>query len=76
MNHELIPRWPYDCDRCKFSWCCGPKCKCNYTFHIDDDNVGEPNKFGKVHGILPTPEYRLKEVKQIVFKWREERGIS
>jgi hypothetical protein len=22
------PRYPYDCERCKFSWCCGYKCAC------------------------------------------------
>ena len=22
------PRYQYDCDRCKFSWCCGPACSC------------------------------------------------
>jgi hypothetical protein len=22
------PRWLYDCDRCKFHWCCGPTCYC------------------------------------------------
>lgn len=25
--HE--PRWRFDCSRCKFSWCCGPRCACN-----------------------------------------------
>jgi hypothetical protein len=23
------PRWQYDCDRCKYSWCCGPTCSCS-----------------------------------------------
>jgi hypothetical protein len=22
------PRWKYDCERCKFHWCCGPTCYC------------------------------------------------
>lgn len=22
------PRYKYDCDRCKFNWCCGPLCRC------------------------------------------------
>lgn len=22
------PRHRYDCDRCKYSWCCGPLCQC------------------------------------------------
>lgn len=26
LNHA--PRYQYDCDRCKFSWCCGPTCVC------------------------------------------------
>lgn len=23
------PRWQYDCDRCKFAWCCGSLCSCH-----------------------------------------------
>lgn len=23
------PRWKYDCERCKFAWCCGPQCACH-----------------------------------------------
>lgn len=22
------PRYPHDCGRCKYSWCCGPPCVC------------------------------------------------
>lgn len=22
------PRYAYDCDPCKFNWCCGPTCAC------------------------------------------------
>ena len=23
------PRWKYDCERCKFAWCCAPQCMCS-----------------------------------------------
>lgn len=22
------PRYQYDCERCKYHWCCGPTCQC------------------------------------------------
>lgn len=22
------PRWRFDCNNCKFNWCCGPTCAC------------------------------------------------
>lgn len=25
------PRYAYDCENCKFTWCCGPTCHCTYT---------------------------------------------
>ena len=33
---EHAPRWQYDCTRCKFSWCCGPACHCNYMHKLPD----------------------------------------
>jgi hypothetical protein len=23
------PKYLYDCDNCKYSWCCGPTCHCD-----------------------------------------------
>lgn len=71
-----IPRWPYDCKNCKFSWCCGPLCHCNYTFHIDDKDAGQPNRFGETYGLNPTPPARLRAVKRKVKEWRQERGYA
>jgi hypothetical protein len=28
-NFLHAPREQYDCDRCKFSWCCGSLCSCH-----------------------------------------------
>lgn len=28
---EHRPRYQFDCKRCKFNWCCGPKCACNLS---------------------------------------------
>jgi hypothetical protein len=27
-NDPHAPRYQYDCERCQFSWCCGPTCSC------------------------------------------------
>ena len=32
------PRYQYDCERCKFSWCCGPTCVCG----LRGDGLGDP----------------------------------
>jgi len=71
-----IPRWPYDCDNCKFNWNCGPRARCNYTYHIDDKEAGQLNRFGQAHKMKPTPPARLRAVRRIVKKMREERGYA
>lgn len=34
MKHN--PKYRFDCENCKFNWCCGPTCTCNLN------NVPEP----------------------------------
>lgn len=33
---EHAPRWQYDCTRCKFNWCCGYTCHCNYYHSLPE----------------------------------------
>jgi hypothetical protein len=47
MNVEHKPRWPFDCTRCKFSWCCGPTCACGVAQELP---------------LTSTPKNRLQEV--------------
>jgi hypothetical protein len=28
LKEETHPRFAYDCDQCRFNWCCGPLCAC------------------------------------------------
>lgn len=28
LAEDHTPRWQYDCQNCKFAWCCGPLCAC------------------------------------------------
>lgn len=32
LTEDHTPRWQYDCQNCKFSWCCGPLCACWANF--------------------------------------------
>lgn len=40
INHA--PRYHYDCGRCKFSWCCGPTCKCGPLHDQTGNLLPEP----------------------------------
>jgi len=80
MYHDStpIPRWPYDCDNCKFSWSCGPTCGCNYaaSLHIEDESGFKPGHRGADTDMQPTPEKRRREVKRLVAEWRASREAS
>lgn len=62
------PRWYYDCDRCKFNWCCGPVCACVLRQRGD---LGEPprNRQREVDAALIQsgfqPEYRHRALARL-----------
>lgn len=58
-KHE--PRHRYDCERCKFSWCCGPTCACILT----------RNK-----SIPQAPEERLVEVARLTLGIQKDPSIT
>ena len=33
------PEYQYHCERCKFSWCCGYVCSCNYKKALPDPPI-------------------------------------
>ena len=42
------PRWKYDCERCKFAWCCGPQCACHIEGKMPKKRRAEVNKAAKM----------------------------
>lgn len=52
MNHD--PKYKYDCENCKYSWCCGPVCLCVLR--------------NKDYDLIETPTYRKIEVNEALIK--------
>jgi len=59
-NHN--PRYLYDCDRCKFNWCCGPLCACALNLGAD-------------RGFKENPK-RQAEVEKLQHNWRKSKGYT
>lgn len=55
------PRHRYDCERCKFSWCCGPTCACVLT---RDNNIPQ------------APEERLIEVARLTLAIQRDETVT
>jgi len=57
---DRVPRYRYDCEQCKFSWCCGPTCHCI----LPRERYADP------------PPERQAEVDKAVAEWRERKEVG
>jgi hypothetical protein len=60
INHN--PRYRYDCENCKFSWCCGYSCACGLYGYPDPPKEILNKVIKEVHKL--NPKSSTKEIRE------------
>ena len=61
------PRWQYDCERCKFAWCCGPQCACHIKGKMPKKRKRETDRAARMYQnrrskMPPKPKWKRRRM--------------